>query len=124
MAGYFLARCTQTEPASRGQPPRQLGTPHWRKAYLGFYDAPGDGRDLQSFSNSLKNSRDGFVGHFSTGRVGWRAETTDREPRALSTIEQDVFDRSADRSDEELWAAISPIFQREALDVPSHVLDE
>jgi 5-methylcytosine-specific restriction protein A len=124
LAGYFLARCTQTRAGSEGQPPSQLGTKQWRRAYLGFYDALGAGRGLQSFSNSLKNSRDGFDGHFSAGRVGWRSDTDEREPRQLSPLEQAISSQWSGKSDEDLWAAIAPMFETEALDVPSQTLDD
>ena len=120
LAGYFLARCTGSKghpPSKRyPPPPPQLGTNHWRRAYLGFYEALGEGYELERFSHSLKTCRDGFDGHIPNGRIGFHKKN-------LSQVAQAIVNQWSDKSDEELWLSISPMFDAETRDVPSGILD-
>jgi len=88
---WFLAAYGERNLRGTSDPPSELGADTWLEAYEMFYPALGDGRTLQAFSNSLKNSRDSFDSWLrKSGRVGWRNEEVHSEPAPLSTINREV----------------------------------
>lgn len=70
---YFVAYALSRLSAPSGAPPAVLGVRHWKEAYDLFYEAVGDGREVGSFRNSLKNARDAFDAFMpNSPRTGWR----------------------------------------------------
>ena len=108
LVAYYLARCGVRDPdTGRMHPPPGLGARTWREALESFYPSLGGTRSLQSFRNSLKNSRDRFDAHVeSSGRVGWRKPDEARSPAVLPRLSQELLNRWALRDDDELLAAV------------------
>jgi hypothetical protein len=74
-----------------------------------FFPALGEGRTIESFSNSLKNSRDSFDSWLrKSGRVGWRDEDSHSEPAPLSAINKAVDVEFASLSRSDVWSLIEP----------------
>jgi len=74
--GYFLSRFGERVDERTGEvrslPPVELDVKNWDQAYDVFFLKLGNGRDLVTFRNSLRNTRDEFDYFLSevTKRVG------------------------------------------------------
>ena len=111
LAGYFLARCGVKTDGRRLLPPAALGTTSWHKAYAMFYKQLSNGRDSQSFENSLRNVRDAFDAYLDKGRKGWheppsQTTVTTRKAARLPSLHQNIFDTWCSRDDDKLWLEI------------------
>jgi hypothetical protein len=124
LVGFFLARCGRRTEAGASSPPQQLHTDQWKRAYVVFFSALGDGRTLNSFCNSLKNTRDLFDARVDSGRVGWRETSREREPLRLTQPAQRVFDRWNTASDSALWDAVSVFADTEVAGISDAVLSD
>jgi hypothetical protein len=108
LVGYVLARCgTRHDDGSPAGPPPWLGTSTWRETYDLFFDLLGDGRTPESFANSLKNTRDAFDAHVSSGRVGWLSP--DRQMPREEVMVGRILAKWGSKSDQELREALQTI---------------
>lgn len=76
----------------------------WGDIYKKFYPSLGNGKDITSFCNYLKNVRDMYDGHFENSRQGWKNE--DGSPRTLDRAQQKVFNSFSGLSEEKFWKKI------------------
>jgi len=110
LVAYFLSRCgVILDNSPNPVPPTAMNVLTWKEGYGLFYDTPGAGRNLATFRNSLKNTRDDFDAHLENGRVGWRSDDASRSPQPLARPAQAVWDTWTDRSDEELTIRVLSI---------------
>jgi predicted restriction endonuclease len=99
--GYFLSR------EGKENPPSQLETTSWSKAYLLFYNKLNEGRTPTEFKNSLKNVRDQFDSYFpKTKREGWKEKKDHSKPSKLSNTLQKTFDKYKNSNSDEIWERI------------------
>jgi energy-coupling factor transporter ATP-binding protein EcfA2 len=97
--GYYLSKFGISNPPSR------FGDVKWNEVYRMFYDSLGLGRSLLEFEHSLKNTRDGFDGYFSsTKREGWKDKHGN--PAKLSSETLEIFDEFQNLSEEEIFERI------------------
>ncbi|MDB5013689.1 MAG: hypothetical protein JWQ25_1891 [Daejeonella sp.] len=82
MVAFFLSKYAQKTGANTSYPPEELEANKWKTAYRMFYDSLGDGRTIDSFEHSLKNTRDAYDSHLDSNRVGWLNE--DGNPNTLN----------------------------------------
>lgn len=101
---YFLARCGGI---GNGGAPPQLGVTTWKESYELFWRKLNQGRTIEQFRNSLKNSRDSFDSHITGGRIGWRDDSPDRDPQKLPSLALEVWADWSGRSDDELFDFVS-----------------
>ena len=106
---YFVARCGGL---GRGGAPPQLDVGTWKESYELFWRKLNQGRTVDTFRNSLKNARDSFDSHIHGGRIGWRDEGPDRDPKKLPELALDVWTQWSARSDEELFEFVSGMITR------------
>lgn len=121
LVALFLSRCGRRTSDGKTLPPAKTGTDSWAVAYAIFFDRLAAGRSLRTFHNSLKATRDQFDSHVDSGRRGWRIAD---EPRPLPTRDAEIFKAWADRSDAELWDAISPYADESVSKIPVSVLND
>lgn len=118
--GFFLSSYGEKRDSSV-DPPQEIGASGWRNAYAAFYDALADGRELRTFTNSLKATRDAFDAWVDSGRRGWRDGD---HPKPLTPIEESVFSEWKDRPRSELWSHISRFANADAATAPASVLND
>ena len=112
VAAYALARCGQPNPKGGGDlPPAWLGVTNWHEAYNIFYEALGDGRTASTFRNSLKNARDAFDAHVTSGRVGWVDRKAGGKPYRQDHMVGRVLALWGSRPEEELRDAVLAILE-------------
>ena len=121
---YYLARFGEPRPGKPSVPPVELGTSSWKKAYATFFARLGDGRSAYAFSNTLKNARDLYDGHMSTGRVGWRENDQGRPPAKLPAKHKDVADAWQSKSRDELWKHVAEFADLTVAGLPVRMLDD
>lgn len=115
LIGYFLSRFGEMEKVgSYLKPPLEIGVDSWIEAYDLFYDVIGGDRQLKSYRNSLKNTRDSFDSHVENNRVGWRESDVARTPGRLSRTASKVMEDNAQLSRIDVYGKIE-----ELLDIPA-----
>lgn len=106
LVSLFLSKFGEASEGKSTYPPIELNTSKWKQAYACFYNALGEGRTTASFKNSLKNSRDVYDSHHSSGRSGWRAGGEGRPPAKLPKLHQDLWDKYSNFDRLQLWQEI------------------
>jgi len=124
LVGYFLSRFGVGAEGRTVAPPLELSVTEWNRAYAMFYRALGGGRTLAGFANSLKNARDSFDAHVSSGRVGWRRDDEAREPAELPDAARRVLESWRNRTEAEVWAGVSGFADMSAAAVSTEVLSD
>lgn len=82
-------------------------TTQWSEVYSLFYNSLEENQSIDSFSNSLKNFRDGFDSHIADSpRRGWRSRDDNESPAKLSKDPKDAFDSFEDIPEEYIWNVI------------------
>jgi hypothetical protein len=71
LIGYFLSRCTDFSDGKKSRPPKVLGVEKWTDCYDLFFTEYADGRGIEHFRHTLRNTRDIFDSLFENGRAGW-----------------------------------------------------
>jgi 5-methylcytosine-specific restriction enzyme A len=124
IVGYFLSRFGTRIDGKAPSPPSKLQVKEWNRAYAIFYRSLGDGRTLGSFANSLKNARDSFDAHVSSGRVGWRRDGETREPAQLPNSAAKIIRQWGDRSEGEIWTLVAKYADMATAEVSDEVLSD
>ena len=118
LAALFLSRCSRKVDAGNPLPPAKLKTKSWEAAYASFFEALGAGRNLRSFHNSLRATRDQFDSHVDSGRLGWWVGD---KPKPLPERDARVLEEWVTRTDSELWEAVRPFVDLDGAAPPSSV---
>lgn len=119
LVAYALARCGVANPKGGGDlPPSWLGTSSWKQAYAAFYEPLGDGRTLETFTNSLKNARDAFDAHVISNRIGWVDKKSGGKPYRQDQMVGRVLKLWSSRSDDELRDEVLGILEGATIDMP------
>jgi predicted Zn-ribbon and HTH transcriptional regulator len=122
--GYFLSKFGAKTEGRSPSPPAKLQVKEWNRAYAMFYRSLGSGRTLRSFANSLKNARDSFDAHLSSGRVGWRVDGEMREPAELPNSAEKVIRLWGERNESEIWDEIAKYADMDVAEVSENVLSD
>ncbi len=111
-AGYYLSKYTRQQgETDKLIPPVALKTELWAEVYRMFYPKLANGRTVDVFHNSLKNTRDNYDSYTGTGRIGWREKedqdgSTKRKPRPLSKLASEVFQDLERMTEDNVWAVV------------------
>jgi 5-methylcytosine-specific restriction protein A len=104
--GYFLSRFGERVDERTGEvrslPPVELDVKNWDQAYDVFFLKLGNGRDLVTFRNSLRNTRDEFDYFLSevTKRVG-------HKKKSLPSLRESILQQFSTTTRDDLWAYVS-----------------
>lgn len=105
LVAFFLSKYGDTIKGKETTPPVELNTKSWKDAYKFFYEKFSEGKNIQTFKNSLKNCRDTFDGHFDTStRIGWR--DLEGKPIKLPALAKSVFNKYTFLNREVIWKEI------------------
>jgi 5-methylcytosine-specific restriction protein A len=111
LVAFFLSKYGNPVHGKDTEPPLELVTKTWQKAYKKLYATLGIGMPYRSFANSMKNCRDTFDGHTAnSGRVGWRDK--DGSPIELPLEAEKVYKHYRSLPREVIWAEIESIISR------------
>jgi 5-methylcytosine-specific restriction endonuclease McrA len=106
IVGYFLSRYGEMINEKTGEmksvPPSELETQKWDEAYDLFFLKLGNGRDLATFRNSLRNTRDEFDYFLPevTTRIGHKKKN-------LPPLRESVLNQMEDKSRDDVWSYVS-----------------
>jgi 5-methylcytosine-specific restriction enzyme A len=106
IVGYFLSkygeRIDEKSGELRSLPPIELDVKNWDNAYDAFFIRLGNGRDLATFRNSLRNTRDEFDYFLPevTKRIG-------HKKKALPPLRESVMEQLSGNSREAIWTYAS-----------------
>ena len=106
IVGYFLSRFGEEFDEKSGKmksmPPTELNTKKWDEAYDFFFLKLGNGSDLATFRNSLRNTRDEFDYFLDevTTRVGHKKKN-------LPPLRESVLNELNGKTRAEIWSYVS-----------------
>ena len=121
MVAFFLSKYAEKTGANTSKPPSELETNKWTEAYRMFYDALADGRTIDSFEHTLRNTRDAFDSHLDSNRIGWLDE--DGNPNALNAESRAILVSFSKLKRGEIWDRIRGFTDKDVLSLKKVVDD-